>query len=144
MLVWEKIYETGMNVIDDQHQYLVKLINDLNDQVVTQLEFDNYDKIMEILTELRQYAQEHFNHEEQLMKNHMESLKDEELARFWSYFKNHRAQHSAFVAKVQQLFDKDVDERQAEISIELINFLVEWLKNHILKIDMQLPGYLKA
>lgn len=141
MLLWEKIFETGITEVDDQHRHLVRLINDLNEEVVSQLDFDNYDKIMEILGELKQYTVDHFNHEEQLMKNHMEGLNEEALAKFWPYFKNHRSEHNAFVAKVQQLFDKDIDERQKEISIELINFLVDWLKNHILKIDRQLPKF---
>lgn len=142
MIRWEKSFETNVGKVDEQHKYLIQLINDLNDQVLAQLDFDNYDRIIEILTALKNYTMEHFEHEEFLMKDHMEQLQGEELAIFWDYFKEHRQAHRQFVVKIEELMSKDVDALQAEISVDLINYLVDWLKNHILRIDLQLPRYL--
>ncbi len=141
MLQWDKSFETNIESVDSQHQYLIELINDLNKEVIAQMEYDNYDRIMEILTELKNYTISHFKQEEQLMKDIMSKLSDEGLAQFWLYFKNHRAEHVAFINKIEQIFNKDIDDNQAEISLDLINFLVDWLKNHILKIDLQLCKY---
>lgn len=142
MVLWEKAFETNISDVDDQHRHLLKLINDLNDEVVAQLEYDNYDKIMEILNELSQYTIDHFKYEEKMMKDKMGALNDEALAEFWAYFKLQRTEHAAFVSKIQQLLNQDIDDQQEDISLDLVNFLVEWLKNHILVIDLQLSKYL--
>ena len=143
MFEWHKMYETNIELVDQQHRRLVELINQLNAEVIAQLEYDNYDRIMEILGELKDYTVEHFKQEESLMKDAMVKLNDVALAEFWPYFKNHKAEHTAFVNKVEEVYGNNIDENQEEISIELINFLVEWIKNHILKIDLQIPKYAK-
>ncbi|MBM7615063.1 bacteriohemerythrin [Alkaliphilus hydrothermalis] len=142
MFGWDKMYETNIQMVDQQHKRLVELINQLNAEVIAQLEFDNYDRIMEILGELKDYTVEHFQHEESLMKDAMGKFDDEKLAEFWAYFKNHKNEHADFVNKVEEVYCNNIDENQVEISIELIDFLVEWIKNHILKIDLQLEKYI--
>ncbi|WP_026477321.1 bacteriohemerythrin [Alkaliphilus transvaalensis] len=143
MLTWSKLFETNIESVDRQHRYLVDLINDLSTEVIAQLQYDNYDKIMSILTELKKYTIEHFRQEEQLMKDNMAKMDDETLAEFWPFFKDHKAQHADFIKKIEEIFDKDVDESQDDVSAELIGFLAEWLKNHIFKVDMQLRKYIK-
>jgi len=119
MFEWHKMYETNIELVDQQHKRLVELINQLNAEVIAQLEYDNYDRIMEILGELKDYTVEHFKQEESLMKDAMVKLDDEALAEFWPYFKNHKAEHAAFVSKVEEVYSNNIDENQEEISIEL-------------------------
>ncbi|KAB3534716.1 bacteriohemerythrin [Alkaliphilus pronyensis] len=143
MFRWNNSFETGIVEVDKQHFHLVSLLNELNEEVVHQLQYDNYDKIMAVLLELKEYTEEHFSDEEGLMKDAMEKINDEvKLAEFWSYFKNHKKEHFSFVVKIKAIFDKDIDEQQEEISVELVAFLIDWLKNHILNIDQQLPNYI--
>lgn len=145
MLQWSQSFETGIEDVDKQHQHLVSLLNELNEEVLLQLQYDNYDKIMAILLDLREYTEEHFSIEEKLMKDAMERIIEEDkLAEFWSYFKNHKKQHFEFIGKIKVIFDKDIDEQQEDISIELVAFLMEWLKGHILNIDQKLPLYLNS
>ena len=55
---------------------------------------------------------------------------------------NHIGQHEKFVEKVEQ-FIKDFDSGEATLSFELIDFLKQWLVNHILKIDAKYVPTLK-
>ncbi|KAB3532731.1 bacteriohemerythrin [Alkaliphilus serpentinus] len=145
MLKWEGSFETGIEKVDHQHKYLVELINRLEEEILHQLKYDNYDKIVEVLMDLRNYTMNHFNSEELLMKEALSKFQDEtQLANFWTYFKKHKKEHSAFVEKVELLTNSDIDQEQEEISINLVQFLVDWLKNHILTIDLQLPRYLNS
>jgi len=145
MLVWQSNLETGISEVDTQHKHLVNLTNTLKEEILVQLSYDNYDKIMEVIGELKDYTVEHFRIEEQMMKEHMSTIKkDDELAAFWGYFKNHKKEHSDFVDKLNQIVDKDIDSQQDEISVSLTEFLMTWLVNHIMKVDMELSKYLKA
>jgi hemerythrin len=122
----------------------VKLANTLKEEIVAQLSYDNYDRIVEILGELREYTVEHFKLEEQMMKGQLAAIKnDEELALFWAYFRNHKKEHSNFIDKVNSILDKDIDSQQHEVSVSLTEFLMGWLVNHIMKVDMELPKYIK-
>lgn len=145
MLQWQTSLETGILQVDEQHKHLVKLTNTLKEEVVAQLSYDNYDRIVEILGEVKDYTVEHFRIEEQMMKDHMAAItNDEELSLFWAYFRNHKKEHSDFIDKVKSILDKDIDSQQDEVSVSLTEFLMNWLVNHIMKVDMELPKYLKA
>ncbi len=143
MLEWQSSLETGIEEVDAQHKHLVNLTNTLKEEILAQLSYDNYDRIMEIISELKDYTVAHFRVEEQMMKAHMADIKDDkELALFWDYFKKHKKEHSDFIDKVNQVGAKDIDSQQDEISINLTEFLMNWLVNHIMKIDMELPKYI--
>ena len=47
--------------------------------------------------------------------------------------------HQAFVDKLNEINLDDVDENQQEYLIELVDFLLSWLVNHILKVDKLIP-----
>ena len=145
MLEWKSNLETGILEVDTQHKHLINLINTLKEEILVQLSYDNYDKIMEILGELKDYTVEHFKGEEQMMKDHMGTIKsDGNLAVFWEFFRNHKKEHSSFVDKMNQITDKDIDSQQDEISVSLTEFLMSWLVNHIMKVDRELPKYLRV
>lgn len=121
-------YRTGIALVDDEHQKLFEIIRDANDLIHEELLHDKYDEIMRILTELRSYTEFHFHDEE----NYMKQLKYPGLD----------AQKQAHAAFVERLVDIDLtemealDENQQEYLEDLIDFLLGWLTNHILKTDM--------
>ena len=47
--------------------------------------------------------------------------------------------HQAFVDKLNEINLDDVDDNQQEYLTELVDFLLSWLVNHILKIDKLIP-----
>lgn len=126
-------FHTGIPIIDEQHKQLFAIISKTNDVIRAELLHDKYDKIMEILSQLREYTEMHFADEEAYME-HI-SYPDLEAQK--------RA-HSAFVEKLVEidLFDlEDMDEHQQIYLESLIDFLSGWLTNHILNMDKKIAEF---
>ena len=47
--------------------------------------------------------------------------------------------HESFVERLAEINMEEVDDSQHEYLCELIDFLLGWLKNHILKMDKKIP-----
>lgn len=126
-------YLTGIELVDSEHQHLFEIIRDANELIHAELLHDKYDEIMRILTELREYTEVHFHDEE----DYMEKLK----------YPGIDAQKRAHAAFVERLVDIDLsdlesmDENQEEYLEDLIDFLLGWLSNHILKVDKLIGEY---
>ncbi len=120
LIVWDKLFETGISEIDAQHKRLVDLINRVYDGFATSGTVVN---LNQILTELTEYTKYHFRTEE----NYFEEFKYPDTDA-------HKTEHRKFVEKVQEFVDK-VKTRKAVVNYEIINFLKDWLINHILDSD---------
>lgn len=128
-----KQYETGITLIDEEHKNLFDIIREANNLIHDDLLHDKFDKIMEILDRLQNYTREHFSDEEEYMKK----IGYPKLA-------EQKKAHEAFI---DQLVDidlnqlDDIDDNQQEYLIKLIDFLLNWLSNHILKSDKLIGEY---
>lgn len=128
-------YHTGIDLIDTEHSCLFDIIRETNDLIFADLLHDKYDRIMELLSELRDYTEFHFHDEELLM----ERIKYPELD----------AQRRAHTAFVDRLVDidlyglDDIDNDQQAYLLELISFLLGWLSNHILVSDKKIGEYVR-
>lgn len=122
-IVWTCRYETEVVEIDNQHKKLVDLINRLFDSISAS---DKQATLNQIFTELVNYTVYHFKFEEDLMQKH--GYKD---------FKKHKEAHSLFVEKVNFYAGK-FNVSDNKMLLELINFLREWLLNHILLADKEM------
>jgi hemerythrin-like metal-binding protein len=114
---------TGVAEQDTQHKKLIDLINQLNDAMQAG---HSADVLGKVLTELVNYTVLHFSYEEKLMAQH----KYEDTPA-------HKAEHAKFVATAGDL-KKKFDAGNAVISVEIMNFLRDWLTNHIMKTDKKL------
>ncbi|MBD9202692.1 MAG: hypothetical protein EGQ18_06250, partial [Eubacterium ventriosum] len=98
------------------------------------LEDDKYDEIMRLLVELKDYTQFHFADEEMLMeKMHYPELAAQKRA------------HTAFVERLVEIdFSEldDMDNNQQTYLLELIQFLLGWLSNHIIGMDKKIAVYM--
>lgn len=122
-------YRTGINFIDKEHSRLFDIIRETNDLINTDDRFDKYDQIVDILHELLNYTEKHFSDEEEYMSRiHYERLEVQKLS------------HEAFVAKLKSINMEELDENQSEYLNSLIQFLLSWLSNHILKMDKLIPN----
>lgn len=121
-------YRTGITLIDDEHRRLFEIIKETNDVIEAELVHDKFDAIVHILEELKDYTIMHFQDEER----YMESIAYDGLAL-------QRVAHTAFVDRLNEINLDDVDDHQKEYLEELIDFLLAWLINHILKMDKLIP-----
>jgi hemerythrin-like metal-binding protein len=126
---WSNQYKINVEEVDEQHQVLIRLINELYDAVVK-----GSDKLIlaKILNELVDYTGYHFNTEEELMS----------LYRYPG-FEHHKVQHDELAQQVHELKD-NYSQGKSIISFEVLVFLNDWLINHILDSDQKYADYLNA
>jgi hemerythrin-like metal-binding protein len=117
---WTDKLSLGLPEIDKQHKKLVSLINQLYQAMKSQ---KGAAQSGEILHELAQYTVTHFAYEEKLFDTHNYTERS-----------GHKKQHAALVDKVTA-FQKEFNSGRAGLSMDLMNFLMDWLKEHILKTD---------
>lgn len=130
---WNPSFETGVEVIDQQHQQLVKLLNELAHQYVYGLEPDQLEQIVDGLVD---YAAYHFETEEALWAD---VFSDDE------WLVKHQRSHNGFVEKVRAMQRKAANTANtAGLSSvdDLLSFLVSWLAHHILHDDKTMSAVL--
>lgn len=130
--LWGKYFETGLDDVDDQHRYLVEMINRYGELIA-----ENSVAISDIqaaLFELSRYAQFHFKEEEAMMR---------QAGIHADHFEEHIAIHQAFISDVigMQSF---IDAKDSTAASQLLQFLIHWLAYHILGIDQNMARQIKA
>lgn len=123
LITWSSMLSTGIAEQDNQHKKLIDLINQLNDAMQAG---KGNDVMGKVLSELVNYTVFHFGYEEKLMGEH----KYEDTPA-------HKVEHQKFVQTAGD-FKKKFDSGTAVVSVELMNFLRDWLTTHIMKTDKKL------
>ena len=121
-------YKTGIVMIDGEHQTLFEITGRVYDILKAGATEKDSESIIEILRELRQYTAEHFSDEEEYMRSVNYDGLDAQI----------RA-HKTFIAELDGVDDKEIRKNPQEYVKSLIEFLLGWLINHILKVDMKIP-----
>ena len=124
---WKDEYSVGIDSIDRQHKKLIALINSLQTAV-------NYsagaEYEQEALDELVDYTKTHFGYEEELMEKNG-----------YPDFTTHRAEHELMIARVEQVLAEY--KRNPDTAMQnAIDFLRDWLINHINGTDKQYSKFL--
>ncbi|MBA4383489.1 MAG: hemerythrin [Anaerolinea sp.] len=124
-LAWKAEYSVGNEKLDQQHQMLVELINKLHEAMKAGKAGK---EIGLIVDEMVEYTKFHFGTEEKLMaeKNYIG------LA-------TQKNEHSTFIKKTVE-FQNEVNSGKLAVSLDVLNFLKDWLTNHILISDMKYSG----
>ncbi|WP_036839987.1 bacteriohemerythrin [Pleomorphomonas oryzae] len=122
LFYWNTHLETGNGQIDGQHKRLFELTNNIADAVSGR---GTLPDAPGLLAQLMDYADTHFCDEEQLMCQSSLNL---------SKRQRHVCAHRSFQTRVQGIAAKS-NLAQAETVSEILNFLVNWLVTHILKLD---------
>ena len=115
---------TGIEFIDEEHRTLIDTTNKAYQIMSNEFIHDKFDYIVEIIEDLKDYAKEHFRHEEE----YMESISYKRLF-------TQKIEHAQFIEKVESFSLDDIDENQEEAILELLNFLNDWLVSHIIEKD---------
>jgi hemerythrin len=127
MIVWREKYRVGVPLIDEQHKTLFSIANRAYELLRNDWQSDKYDAVVAILEELRDYALFHFNAEEKYMM-------DIGYRRFLS----HKVQHDDFRERLNAVDLYELDANQESYLSEILDFVVSWIENHILKVDKQI------
>ena len=133
MLQWKEEYEVGVAEIDEQHQKLIDIANRVYELMRNELALDKYDQIVEILQELKEYTVYHFHFEEGLMQK----------AKYKKRF-SHKILHQNFLAQVEAVDLSAVDENQDAYLIQIMDFIANWLIEHIVGEDKKVGQSVRA
>ena len=117
-------------MIDQEHKQLFDYASEAYELLQEEFTPDKYDKIDAILEKLRDYTVKHFTDEEA----YMESIQYKKIF-------TQKIQHQEFINKLDEFIDqheKD-EENQDEQIMDILNYLTDWLINHILHVDGQIP-----
>ncbi len=128
LMPWEPKLKIGIDEIDEQHKNLVLLINQLHKAMKLK---KGRQKSEDILKKLADYTVHHFGFEEELFEkyNYPEKAKHIEI-------------HKGLVAQVMD-FKTQFKEGNAALTIDLMEFLTNWLKDHIMQTDKKYVPFLK-
>ena len=123
-------YYIGIDMIDEEHKQLFKYADEAYELLHDEYTPDKYDRIDKILEDLRDYTVKHFTDEEQ----YMESINYKKLF-------TQKVQHQEFINKLDEFMEHHNDEveDQDEQIMGILTYLTEWLVNHILNVDGQIP-----
>lgn len=128
LFLWKKSYEIGVAEIDMQHRRLVGMINELSDAM---MERRGQRAVKHVLDELKDFIVEHFETEESVMEKSG-----------YPDLPQHRIKHVELTRQVLEFREKARGDQQLE-AIELLDFLCDWLRNHMMVFDKEVGKYLK-
>lgn len=117
-------YKIGVEHIDEQHKKLFELADKAYMLLKDEFTIDKYDRIVEILNELKEYTIFHFKSEEE----YMESINYKRMF-------TQKIEHDRFIKALEEIDLTHVDQNQDESLVKMLEFLNQWLTEHILKND---------
>lgn len=123
-------YYIGIDMIDQEHAQLFAYADEAYELLHDEFTPDKYDKINLILEKLRDYTKKHFADEEE----YMESIHYKKIF-------TQKIQHQQFIEKLDEFIEKhneETDDQDEQIT-GILKFLTDWLINHILYVDGQIP-----
>ncbi len=129
---WQDSYLTHIDELDEQHQRLVGLINDLyTDLLNCPEDMQKRACIAKTLDELVDYSIYHFSAEEKLMQEYD-----------YPEYEQHKSEHEEFKRKVTQLMKVHAEAANA-LPFPVVVFLRDWLATHVIHTDQRYGPFLR-
>ena len=135
VMEWTEDLSVGVQTIDNQHKELFARINDL---VAAVKQHTCKYKIGDVIKFLEEYIVFHFGEEEKYMREHD-----------YPGYLQHKAQHEIFIKNFEEL-KKELPKLEGgakpgsyDLSVETNQVVVDWILDHIAKIDKKLGEFLK-
>ena len=126
LIEWNDSLSVKIAEIDQQHQKLISMINELNDAMS---HGKGKDVMARILGNLINYTSTHFRTEEK----YFDQFDYPDKA-------NHKREHTTFVNKVTD-FKDGFEKGSIGLTIQVMNFLSDWLQNHIRGTDQKYSAF---
>jgi hemerythrin-like metal-binding protein len=129
LMTWGSQFSVNIRQFDDQHKRLIEIVNQLNDAMANG---KGHGALKTILDSLIQYTVTHFADEEKLMAQHQ-----------YPELEQHKKLHEELKKTAVELQKKFLGNSSA-LSSEVMNFLRNWLVNHIQGVDKKYGVYLNS
>jgi hemerythrin len=127
LLSWSSKYSVGVQSLDSQHTVLFGMLNDLHEAMLK----GQAQKIAgDLLDKLAKYTRDHFTAEEAMLA----STGYPELAQ-------HRVKHRDLIKQVDE-YAARYKRGEPTLNLQLLNFLRDWLTNHIQNVDQKYTSWL--
>jgi hemerythrin len=130
LMEWNDRMSVGVEIFDNEHKKLVGLLNTLFDAIQVG---KGKEALAKILDELIDYTKNHFAHEEQLMTKHG-----------YQDLSAHMKEHDDLAKQVLEVQRKYHAGSTSTLSMEVMNFLKNWLIKHIQGTDKKYGPFLKG
>jgi hemerythrin-like metal-binding protein len=127
LLTWSSKYSVGVKTLDSQHTVLFGLLNDLH---AAMMKGQAQSLTGPLLRKLVEYTHTHFSAEEQMM-----------AAAKYSGLANHRIKHRELIQQVEE-YAARFERGEITLNLHLLNFLRDWLSNHIQVVDHEYGPWL--
>ena len=126
---WTPQFSVNVRALDEQHKRIFMMLDAIN-QIVRR-EKKGHD-LIDVLDAMVLYVQEHFRDEERLLKQYD-----------YPEFDEHKQGHKEFLRQTGgfrvRYFEGEEDQ---ELGVELMRYLLRWVKNHIMVQDRAYSAYL--
>jgi len=129
LFTWNDKYSVRVKRFDEDHQGLFDIINELHEGMKARR---GNEILQDTLGQLLRYTEQHFTREEAALKSHR-----------YPYLAEQVEQHRMFTTKIRDLMAQH-KAGIAGLSIEVTDFLTEWLAKHIMRSDQQYSEFLNA
>jgi hemerythrin len=130
LMTWTEKMSVGVKQLDDDHKKLVDMVNQLYDGISTG---KGKEALGPILDELINYTKIHFGREEALFAK-----------TGYPVAADHKKEHDALTKQVLDVQAKFKNGASAILSLEVMNFLKNWLVGHIQGCDQKYGPHLNA
>lgn len=120
LIEWKPAYSVGVSLFDRQHQKLFELMNQLHEAMSKGRAKEH---LASIVAALSTYTKTHFAEEESALER-----------AGYRELDAHKTMHRQFEAKVDS-FGSDIKQGTLGVSIQVMDFLNNWLADHIMKVD---------
>lgn len=130
-IIWRDDMNVGVEEIDNQHKYLVCLINTIEAGVNCNL---GKKLFVEQLSQLEAYTHFHFDREEKF-----------QIEKLFPHSESNKTEHKQLIKRLEEIIEnlksgEDTLLRQKDIG-NLFEVLREWLLDHILVEDMKMKDF---
>lgn len=129
LIDWNDNLSVNIKEVDSEHKKLIGMINELHSAMGAG---KGKDALGKVLAGLVEYTKTHFSYEENLMQKHN-----------YPGYVSHRGLHDALVKKVLDL-QSNFQAGKSLVTVEVMNFLKDWLTNHIQNTDRKYGPFLNG